>query len=87
MKGIPPVKPLFSLVVTSALLAVAPAASAQAPAAPVARDANLTVKLDAGIYYRARPYVLKGDKVRVTGALTPYVPGEKVLVEFSKQGH
>jgi hypothetical protein len=82
------VKTAVSLLVTSFALAIAPAASAQDPVSstPLAQDANLTVKLDAGLYSKGRPYVIKGDKAHVRGTLKPHVTGEKVLVEIFKKG-
>jgi L,D-transpeptidase catalytic domain len=76
------VKTVLTLLVTS--LALAPAASAQAPATPA--DATLTAKVDSGLAYKGRPYVLKGDSVKVTGTLKPYVAGQKVLVELLRSG-
>src|SRR4051812_36690707 len=91
MKGTPPVKTAVSLLVTSFALAIAPAASGQLPTTPPTPDpqpepANLTVKLDAGLYSKGRPYVIKGDKAHVRGTLKPHVAGEKVLVEIFKRG-
>jgi hypothetical protein len=73
------VKTVLSLVVTS--LALAPAAMAQAPS-----DAALTAKLDSGLTYKGRQYVVKGDLVTVTGTLKPYVAGQKVRVELYSHG-
>jgi peptidoglycan hydrolase-like protein with peptidoglycan-binding domain len=83
------VKIVLSLVVTS--LALAPAASAQTATVPSttpppAEDAALTAKVESGLTYKGRSYVLKGDSVKVTGTLKPYVAGQKVLVELLRKG-
>ena len=76
-------KTVLTLLVTS--LALAPAAMAQAPATPA--DATLTAKVDSGLAYKGRPYVLKGDSVKVVGTRKPDVGGQKVLVELLSKGH
>jgi L,D-transpeptidase catalytic domain len=79
------VKTVLSLLVTS--LALAPAALAQAPATPATpADATVTAHVDSGLAYKSRPYVLKGDSVKVTGTLKPYAAGQKVLVELLRRG-
>ena len=80
-------KTVLSLLVTS--LALAPAASAQAPTTTPAptppEDATLTARIDSGLTYKGRPYVVKGEKVTVTGTLKPYVAGQKVRVELYRK--
>lgn len=79
-------KTVLSVAVTSLMLA--PAAVAQtpsaAPAAPAA--ATLTAKVGSGLTYKGRPYVVKGDLVTVTGALKPYVAGQRVRVALYSHG-
>jgi hypothetical protein len=82
MKGNSRVKTVFSLFVTS--LALAPAASAAPAAAPA--DGALTARIDSGLTYKGRSYVVKGDQVTVTGTLKPYVAGQKVRVELYDHG-
>jgi L,D-transpeptidase catalytic domain len=81
MKGNSRVKPVLSLVVGS--LVLAPAAAA---AAPTASGGALTARVASGLSYKARPYVVKGDLVTVTGTLKPYVAGQKVRVELYSHG-
>ena len=76
-------KTVLSLVVTS--LALAPAAMAQSPVTPPAK-ADLSARVDSGLVYKGRPYVVKGDLVTVTGTLKPYVAGQKVRVELYYHG-
>jgi hypothetical protein len=87
MKGNSRVKTVLSLLVTS--LVLAPAASAQAPTTTPAptppEDATLTARIDSGLTYKGRPYVVKGEKVTVTGTLKPYVAGQKVRVELYRK--
>jgi lipoprotein-anchoring transpeptidase ErfK/SrfK len=83
------VKTVLSLLVTS--LALAPAAAAQdpvpSPATPAPpAEATLTARVASGLSYKGRPYVLKGDSVKVTGTLKSYVSGQKVLVELLRKG-
>src|SRR3954465_3512673 len=87
MKGNSRVKTVLSLLVTS--LALAPAASAQGPVttAPAPQAATITAHVDSGLTYKGRPYVVKGDSVKVTGTLKPYAAGQKVLVELLRKGH
>jgi lipoprotein-anchoring transpeptidase ErfK/SrfK len=80
------VKTALTLLVTS--LALAPAASAQAPTTPVPTppaDASITAQVASGLTYKGRPYVVKGDKVTVTGTLTPFVAGQTVRVELYRK--
>jgi L,D-transpeptidase catalytic domain len=81
MKGNSRVKPVLSVVVAS--LVLAPAAAA---AAPTASGGALTARVASGLSYKARPYVVKGDLVTVTGTLKPYVAGQKVRVELYSHG-
>jgi hypothetical protein len=91
MKGNSRVKTALSLLVTS--LALAPAASAQGPITtptttptPVPpANATLTARIDSGLTYKGRAYVVKGEKVAVTGTLSPYVAGQKVRVELYRK--
>jgi lipoprotein-anchoring transpeptidase ErfK/SrfK len=76
------VKTVLTLFVTS--LALAPAASAQAPSTPL--DATATAKIASGLAYKGRAYVTKGELVTVTGTLKPYVAGQKVRVELYRKG-
>src|SRR3954462_733628 len=87
MKGNSRVKTVLSLLVTS--LALAPAASAQGPVttAPAPQAATITAHVDSGLPYKGRPYVGKGESVKVTGTLKPYSAGQKVLVELLRKGH
>jgi len=73
------VKTVLSSFVIS--LALAPAAMAQAPA-----DGALTARIDSGLTYKGRAYVVKGELVTVTGTLKPYVAGQKVRVELYRHG-
>jgi hypothetical protein len=83
MKGNSRVKTVLSLLVTS--LALAPAASAQAPNVPAPADATVTARIASGLTYKGRPYVVKGDMVTVTGTLKPYVAGQTVRVELYRK--
>src|SRR4051812_43652793 len=87
MKGNSRVKTVLSLLVTS--LALAPAASAQTPTTTPAptppEDATLTARIDSGLTYKGRSYVVKGEKVTVTGTLKEYVAGQKVRVELYRK--
>jgi hypothetical protein len=85
MKGNSRVKTVLSLLVTS--LALAPAAAAQAPATPTPpEDAAISARIDSGLTYKGRSYVVKGDQVLVRGTLKPVVPGQKVVVELFRHG-
>src|SRR4051812_39177863 len=99
MKGIPSVK--LALPVLVAALAVPAAASAQVPTtptsppppqgaapqpAPAPADAKLTAFVKSGLIDNGRHYVLRGDRVLVTGRLRPYVAGQKVRVELLRKG-
>src|SRR4051794_36624302 len=95
MKGKSRVKTVFSFLVTSLALAVPPTALAQGPVTtpttptpsptPAPADATLTARIDSGLSYKGRPYVLKGSKVTVTGTLKEYVAGQKVRVELYRK--
>jgi hypothetical protein len=88
MKGTSRVKTVLSLLVTSLALAPAASAQTQVPAAvPAPADASLTARVDSGLAYKGRPYVVKGDSVKVTGTLKPDVGGQTVLVELLRKGH
>src|SRR4051794_23943963 len=99
MKGIPSVK--LALPVLVAALAVPAAASAQVPApptspappqqqpatpAPAPAEAKLTAFVKSGLVDHGRHYVLRGDRVLVTGRLKPFVAGQKVRVELLHKG-
>src|SRR3954451_1042910 len=97
MKGIPSVK--LALPVLVAALAVPAAASAQVPTtptspappqgatpAPAPADAKLTAFVKSGLIDHGRHYVLRGDRVLVTGRLKPAVGGQRVLVELLRKG-
>jgi hypothetical protein len=88
MKGNSRVKTVLALFVTSLALALVPAAAmGQAPAPVIApADGTLTARLDAGLTYKGRSYVVKGDLVTVTGTLKPYVAGQTVRVELYYRG-
>jgi lipoprotein-anchoring transpeptidase ErfK/SrfK len=63
----------------------APAASAQAPVTtPPPADASISTSLDSGFKSRGRVYVIKGDRLVVRGRMTPFVAGEKVVVELMR---
>jgi hypothetical protein len=99
MKGIPSVK--LALPVLVVALAVPAAASAQVPTppttpappqgsqptpAPAPAAAKLTAFVKSGLIDHGRHYVLRGDRVLVTGRLKPAVGGQKVLVELLRKG-
>jgi lipoprotein-anchoring transpeptidase ErfK/SrfK len=70
-----------ALTILAASLALAPAASAEALKGP---PANITASLGSGVNDRGRVYVIKGDRLMVRGRITPFVAGEKVLVELMR---
>ena len=81
-------KTVLTLLVTSLALAPTASAQTQVPAAvPAPADATVNARVDSGLAYKGRSYVLKGDSVKVTGTLKPYVAGQKVLVELLRKGH
>src|SRR3954452_20596166 len=99
MKGIPSVK--LALPALVAALAVPAAASAQVRTTPTSRappqgatpapapapaNAKLTAFVKSGLIDHGRHYVLRGDRVLVTGRLKPAVGGQKVLVELLRKG-
>ncbi len=87
-----PMALILSLLATAAPAAAQdggpPAAPPQAPApapAPTPAPVKATIKLTlehAGP--RAHPGVLVGQRFRVRGTVTPYVPGQKVVVRFQR---
>ena len=101
MKGIPSVKlALPVLVAALALPAAASAQVPTTPTSPTppqnttptpaptpaAADAKLTAFVKSGLIDHGRHYVLRGDRVLVTGRLKPAVSGQKVLVELLRKG-
>jgi hypothetical protein len=80
-------------------LALPAAASAQVPTPPTSptppqnpaptpapANAKLTAFVKSGLVDHGRHYVLRGDRVLVTGRLKPAVGGQKVLVELLRKG-
>jgi lipoprotein-anchoring transpeptidase ErfK/SrfK len=62
-------------------------AQPQTPApAPAPAGAKLTAFVKSGLIDHGRHYVLRGDRVLVTGRLKPAVGGQKVLVELLRKG-
>jgi hypothetical protein len=53
---------------------------------PAAAAAKLTAFVKSGLIDHGRHYVLRGDRVLITGRLKPYVAGQKVLVELLRKG-
>jgi L,D-transpeptidase catalytic domain len=101
MKGIPPVKLALPVLVAALALPAAASAQVPTPPGsppppsgqqppptppPAAADAKLTAFVKSGLIDHRRHYVLRGDRVLVTGRLKPYVAGQKVLVELLHKG-
>jgi hypothetical protein len=64
-----------------------PQGAPPAPApAPAPAKAKLTAFVKSGLIDHGRHYVLRGDRVLVTGRLKPGVAGQKVLVELFRKG-
>jgi len=97
MKGTQSVKRALPLLVVS--LALAPAAHAQIPTptpqptpqpspppTTPAAGAALSSKLGSGLSYRGKRYILKGERLVVTGTLKPFVEGQRVAVEVFRKG-
>src|SRR3954471_21875 len=101
MKGIPSVKLALPVLVAALALPAAASAQVpttptsppppQSPApqpapTPAPAEAKLTAFVKSGLIDHGRHYVLRGDRVLVTGRLKPAVGGQKVLVELLRKG-
>jgi hypothetical protein len=89
------------LIAVLALLAVAPGALAQdEPVPPVtdppvepkpkpkppARAGKLTLAFRNGLMREGRVYLARGQRVKVRGRVRPFVPGQRVRVDFRRNG-
>jgi hypothetical protein len=86
-----------ALAVLFASLALAPAAAAQVPTTPAPQPpapqppapqpaaAKVTVSVD-GFHAKGKTYVVAGQKLTATGTISPYVAGQKVVVEMLRKG-
>jgi L,D-transpeptidase-like protein/putative peptidoglycan binding protein len=81
-----------------ALLAVAPAASAQVPlpsappkrgaaSAPEPPAAKLAIRVRGGLVDRGRHYFVTGQRVTVSGRAKPYARGQVVKIRVFRRGH
>jgi lipoprotein-anchoring transpeptidase ErfK/SrfK len=76
-------KTALTILAASLPLALTPAAFAQGSVAQLPA-ADITASLDSGFKDRGRVYAVKGDRLVVRGRISPFVAGEKVLVELMR---
>jgi L,D-transpeptidase catalytic domain/Putative peptidoglycan binding domain len=77
---------LAPIVFSLALLAAAPAASAQEPSAANAKDGKLNLKILSGLGHAGKRYLAEGQLVKVQGRVRPYVKGQHVTVAVKRPG-
>jgi hypothetical protein len=73
-------------ILTSSAGAQVPAPPVPAPPAPPAASGKATLEVHGGMVTRKLRYFTRGQRVRVSGSVRPFVPGQKVTLHVIRRG-